>query len=82
MRNNTAPTRLLYVFKKSVTIIVMLLALLSSKPLHAQGTIQIDNANSLEYVETHADKIRKLIGDVQLRPKRYAHDLRQRLYVH
>ena len=34
---------------------------------HAQSTIQIDNANSLEYMETPTDKIRKLIGDVQLR---------------
>jgi lipopolysaccharide export system protein LptA len=32
-----------------------------------ESTIQIDNANSLEYVETPTAKIRKLIGDVQLR---------------
>ncbi len=62
--------------KRSGRVIAMLIIFLTVKQgttsaqstVNAgESTIQIDNANSLEYVETPTEKIRKLIGDVQLR---------------
>jgi lipopolysaccharide export system protein LptA len=67
--NYPVQQRLLLKLKRSGMVISMLCIFFILKPKTSlsQNTIQIDNANSLEYVQTPAAKIRKLIGDVQMR---------------